>query len=55
MTAYDACYLLLTKDRGLPIATLDRRWAEAAASNDVPLVLYGLMTRIRMLGVSDGT
>ena len=39
LTAYDACYLLLAKDRGLPIATLDRQLAKAAESNEVPLAL----------------
>lgn len=39
LTAYDACYLLLAKDRGLPLATLDRELSRVAASQYVPLAL----------------
>lgn len=38
LTAYDAAYLALTVERELPLATLDRRLAEAAAREDVPLL-----------------
>ncbi|MCX6423419.1 MAG: type II toxin-antitoxin system VapC family toxin [Actinobacteria bacterium] len=33
LTSHDACYLLLARDRGLPLATLDRELAKAAAAN----------------------
>lgn len=39
LTAYDATYLLLAKDRGLPLATLDRPLATAAAAAGVELAL----------------
>lgn len=39
LTAYDTCYLLLAKDRGLPLATLDRSLARAATSAGVVLAL----------------
>lgn len=39
LTAYDTCYLLLAKDRGLPLATLDRSLARAATSAGVALAL----------------
>lgn len=39
LTAYDACYLLLAKDRGLPLVTLDRKMAHAASANGIPLGL----------------
>lgn len=39
LTAYDTSYLLLAKDRGLPLATLDRQLAEAAHSAGVRLAL----------------
>lgn len=39
LTAYDTSYLLLAKDRGLPLATLDRALAHAANASGVALVL----------------
>lgn len=39
LTAYDTAYLLLAKDRGLPLATLDRPLAKAAAATGVELAL----------------
>jgi predicted nucleic acid-binding protein len=39
LTAYDTTYLLLAQDRGLPLVTLDRPLARAAAKAQVPLVL----------------
>ena len=39
LTSYDTSYLLLAKDRGLPLATLDRQLATAAHSAGVPLAL----------------
>lgn len=39
LTAYDTSYLLLAKDRGLPLATLDRALANAAISAGVALAL----------------
>lgn len=39
LTAYDTTYLLLALDRGLPLATLDRPLAKAAAAAGVELVL----------------
>lgn len=39
LTAYDTAYLLLAKDRGLPLATLDRSLAKAARAAQVGLVL----------------
>lgn len=39
LTAYDTTYLLLAKDRGLPLATLDRQLAKAAHSAGVVLAL----------------
>lgn len=39
LTAYDTTYLLLAKDRGLPLATLDRQLARAAHSAGVVLAL----------------
>jgi len=39
LTAYDTTYLLLAKDRGLPLATLDRELADAAVSVGVPLAV----------------
>lgn len=38
LTAYDAAYLALALERQLPLATLDRKLAEAAAREDVPLL-----------------
>jgi predicted nucleic acid-binding protein len=38
LTAYDAAYLDLASDQQLPIATLDRRLADAAKQAGVPLV-----------------
>lgn len=38
LTAYDTAYLILARDRGLPLATLDSKLAEAAARAGVPLV-----------------
>ena len=38
LTSYDAAYLELAMRRGLPIATLDRRLADAAGRAGVPLV-----------------
>lgn len=38
LSAYDAAYLALTVERELPLATLDRRLAEAAARESVPLL-----------------
>ena len=39
LTAYDTCYLLLARDRGLPLVTLDAALASAAALANVDLVL----------------
>ena len=39
LTSYDTSYLLLAKDRGLPLATLDRQLAKAAHSAGVTLAL----------------
>lgn len=39
LTAYDAAYLLLAKDRGMPLATCDRALARAARAAQVELVL----------------
>lgn len=39
LTAYDTSYLLLAKDRGLPLVTLDRQLATAAQSAGVTLAL----------------
>jgi predicted nucleic acid-binding protein len=39
LTAYDTAYLLLAKDRGLPLATLDRPLARAAELAEVELIL----------------
>lgn len=38
LTAYDTSYLLLARDRGLPLATLDSQLAAAAQREGVPLV-----------------
>ena len=38
LTAYDACYLDLARELRLPLATLDRRLAEAANQAGVPLL-----------------
>lgn len=38
LTAYDATYLELARDHGLPIATLDRRLAASARKANVPLL-----------------
>lgn len=38
LSAYDAMYLLLARDGGLPLATLDRRLADAAVRQGVALV-----------------
>lgn len=38
LSAYDSTYLLLALQRGLPLATLDRRLADAAARERVALV-----------------
>jgi predicted nucleic acid-binding protein len=38
LTAYDAAYLDLAREKDLPIATLDRHLEEAARHADVPLV-----------------
>lgn len=38
LTAYDVSYLLLARDRGLPLATFDAELAEAARSVGVELV-----------------
>jgi len=39
LTSYDTSYLLLAKDRGLPLATLDRQLSRAAIASGVALVL----------------
>jgi len=39
LTSYDVTYLLLARDRGLPLATLDQELSAAAARAGVPLVL----------------
>jgi predicted nucleic acid-binding protein len=38
LTAYDAAYLALAQDRGLPLATLDQKLAGAARREGVPLL-----------------
>lgn len=38
LTAYDVAYLLLARDRGLPLATFDKELAAAARAVRVPLV-----------------
>ncbi|HEY1780852.1 MAG TPA: type II toxin-antitoxin system VapC family toxin [Roseiarcus sp.] len=38
LTAYDATYLALAQERGLPLATLDQRLARAARQEGVALV-----------------
>ncbi|HTW32281.1 MAG TPA: type II toxin-antitoxin system VapC family toxin [Candidatus Sulfotelmatobacter sp.] len=38
LTAYDAAYLELARERHLPIATLDRQLAAAARQASVPLI-----------------
>lgn len=38
LTAYDAAYLALALEQQSPLATLDRRLAEAAAREGVPLL-----------------
>lgn len=38
LTAYDAAYLALAVEQELPLATLDRKLAEAAARENVPLL-----------------
>jgi len=38
LTAYDAAYLALAQERGLPLATLDQRLAGAARQEGVPLL-----------------
>jgi predicted nucleic acid-binding protein len=38
LTAYDAAYLALAQERGLPLATLDRKLAGAAQREGVPLL-----------------
>ncbi len=39
LSAYDTAYLLLAKDRGLPLATFDRHLAAAAVDAQIPLVI----------------
>ena len=39
LSAYDASYLMLALERGLPLATLDRKLASAAMQMAVPLLL----------------
>lgn len=39
LTAHDTCYLLLARDRGLPLVTLDAALARAAESAEVELIL----------------
>ncbi len=39
LTSYDTCYLLLARERGLALATLDRELAKAAAAANVALLL----------------
>ena len=39
LTSYDAYYLLLARDRGLPLATLDLELARAASAANVSLLL----------------
>ena len=39
LSAYDTSYLLLARDRGLPLATLDRQLAKAAERERIPLAL----------------
>lgn len=39
LTAYDVTYLLLARDRGLPLATLDRELAQAADLHGVVLAI----------------
>lgn len=39
LSAYDTSYLVLARDRGLPLATLDRQLADAAAKESVALAL----------------
>ncbi len=38
LTAYDTCYLELARDMQLPLATLDRKLADAADQAGVPLL-----------------
>jgi len=38
LTAYDACYLELARDMQLPLATLDRKLADAADQTGVPVL-----------------
>jgi predicted nucleic acid-binding protein len=38
LTAYDAAYLALAKERGLPVATLDQKLAAASHREGVPLL-----------------
>jgi len=38
LTAYDAAYLALARERGLPLATLDQKLAGAARREGVPLL-----------------
>jgi predicted nucleic acid-binding protein len=38
LTAYDAAYLALAQERGLPLATLDRKLAQAARREGVTLL-----------------
>jgi len=39
LTSYDVTYLLLARDRGLPLATLDRNLARAAKVQGVTLAM----------------
>jgi len=41
LTAYSVAYLLLARDRGLPLATFDTELAAAARAAQVPLVFEG--------------
>jgi len=38
LTGYDAAYLALALDRGLPLATLDKPLAAAARAEEVPIL-----------------